>query len=222
MIGVGIQEPDGVTRDAVRERVEAVEGIRVVWTAASPEDALARASEPETQVVLSSARHPGTLELARRLRSRSPRPDLVVWGVDDAPGEVVRWVESGATGCLGLADPPRDLSSAVRRVAGDRTRFSAEATYRMARRLAELASLCESNGLEASRLSRLTPREREVLELVGRRLSNAEIAERLVIEVSTVKTHVHHILEKLGVGSRQDAARFLLLDHGTEEASTDL
>jgi DNA-binding NarL/FixJ family response regulator len=55
----------------------------------------------------------------------------------------------------------------------------------------------------------LTPRERETLELIGQGLTNQEIADRLVIEVGTVKNHVHSILSKLGVSSRDDAAAYL-------------
>ena len=55
----------------------------------------------------------------------------------------------------------------------------------------------------------LTPREREILELIGEGLTNQEIADRLVIEVGTVKNHVHNILQKLDVSSRQDAAAYL-------------
>jgi two-component system nitrate/nitrite response regulator NarL len=57
----------------------------------------------------------------------------------------------------------------------------------------------------------LTPREREILELIGQGLTNQEIADRLVIEVGTVKNHVHSILQKLEVGNRQDAAAYLAL-----------
>ena len=62
---------------------------------------------------------------------------------------------------------------------------------------------------DAERLRTLTPREREVLELVAHDLSNQEIAERLFIEVGTVKNHVHSILKKLNVNSRVDAAAYL-------------
>ncbi len=57
----------------------------------------------------------------------------------------------------------------------------------------------------------MTPREREILELIGEGLSNQEIAERLVVEVGTVKNHVHNILQKLNVSNRREAAAYLTM-----------
>lgn len=85
MVAVGIQEPDRVTREVVRDHLDANAEIRVIWSVASAGDALARLEEVETDVVLASARHAGTPDFARRVRSLPDRPDLVVWGVDDAP-----------------------------------------------------------------------------------------------------------------------------------------
>jgi DNA-binding NarL/FixJ family response regulator len=78
-------------------------------------------------------------------------------------------------------------------------------------RITELAKVRAGMGLKPREANGLTPRERQVLDLLGRGLSNQEIADYLVIEVGTAKNYVHSILKKLEVNSRQDAVAYMLL-----------
>jgi DNA-binding NarL/FixJ family response regulator len=102
----------------------------------------------------------------------------------------------------------------VRAAAAGRAEVSPRLAFLLMQRVAELHGLCEERGLDPDRLRRLTSREREVLRLLGRGLSNASIGRELSIRVSTVKSHVHRILRKLDVSRREEAARYLVVARG--------
>jgi DNA-binding NarL/FixJ family response regulator len=93
-------------------------------------------------------------------------------------------------------------------------------SYRIMKRLAALHAQYKSSGLDASLLTRLTDRERETLQLMGKRLSNRQIANELGIRLGTVKSHVHNVLKKLQVGSREEAAAYLLLEPEADAEGT--
>ena len=120
------------------------------------------------------------------------------------PGDersVLACVEAGAVAYVTCEASLRELIAAVTRLARGEALCSPRMAGILLRRLASLAASCEPAAGAA-----LTRRELEVIELVGEGLSNKEIARRLSIELSTVKNHVHNILEKLGVNGRHEAA----------------
>ena len=90
-------------------------------------------------------------------------------------------------------------------------------TYALMEKMRELAELSAQHELDPDALAQLTPREMEVLQLIGEEYTNKAIAQALVIEVGTVKNHVHNILDKLDVTSREDAAAYLSLLETSEE-----
>ncbi|MGH3079641.1 MAG: LuxR C-terminal-related transcriptional regulator, partial [Gaiellaceae bacterium] len=110
-------------------------------------------------------------------------------------------LSAGASGFLLKRTKPEELISAIHAVAEGDSLLSPSVTRRVIDRMATQPVA----GLSGARLEKLTPREREVLELIGRGLSNREIAESFVIEESTVKTHVKRILMKLGLRDRVQA-----------------
>lgn len=179
---------------------------------------LVKADGPDLVVAHVDAPDDGILRLALELRARAADVDLVVFGLQPDPETVLEYLEAGATACLPEAAGLEELDATLRAVLARRAHLDPEVAYRAIRRLAELAEICRQSGLEVGRLERLTPREREILGLLGQRLSNREIADRLYIEVGTVKNHVHAILDKLEVSTRQDAARYLLLARDQDES----
>jgi two-component system, NarL family, nitrate/nitrite response regulator NarL len=139
---------------------------------------------------------------ARRLHELLPEVHLVALAVEDTDESVVAWAEAGVAGFVTRDTSLDGLMNTVESVASGETQCSPRATAALLRRLAEL-----SNGRGSGpRTAQLTPREREIVALIDRGLSNKQIARELHIELATVKNHVHSVLEKLQVDRRGAAA----------------
>ena len=184
--------------------LEATEGIAVVGEAGDGAAAVRQAIEHRPDVVLMDIRMPGMdgLEAARLITAMTDPPKIVMLTTFDLDDYVYEALRSGASGFL-LKDSPRaDLVSAIRAaVAGDAL-LAPSVTRRLieafARRPAETT-------LSPSRLAALTARERDVLLLLARGRSNAEIATALFVSEATIKTHVGNLLAKLGLRDRVQA-----------------
>jgi len=185
-------------------------GFTVVGEAADGEAAVALAASERPDVVLMDVRMPvmDGLEATRRITSSgdgTPKhgaPKVVILTTFDLDDYVYEALRAGASGFL-LKDAPRaDLAAAIRIAAAGDALLAPSVTRRLieafARRPAPAAP-------SPSRLASLTPRERDILLLVGRGQSNAEIARELVVSEATVKTHVGHLLAKLGLRDRVQA-----------------
>lgn len=127
---------------------------------------------------------------------------VVVVGVGENEAEVLACAESGATGYVTAAASVADLVATIVSVAHDELHCPPRIAGALIRRVGVLAA--EHREIRLS--TRLTPREMEILGLVGRELSNREIARLLSITVATVKNHVHNILERLDVSTRAEAS----------------
>jgi DNA-binding NarL/FixJ family response regulator len=180
-------------------------GFMVVGEAADGEAAVALAASERPDVVLMDVRMPvmDGLEATRRITSSGDgAPKVVILTTFDLDDYVYEALRAGASGFL-LKDAPRaDLAAAIRIAAAGDALLAPSVTRRLieafARRPAPAAP-------SPSRLASLTPRERDILLLVGRGQSNAEIARELVVSEATVKTHVGHLLAKLGLRDRVQA-----------------
>lgn len=134
---------------------------------------------------------------------------VVVLGIVEREREVVAFAEVGVAAYVTLDDPLDVLLRTIQEVAGGDATCSPRIAGMLLR---HVASLANQRDRDARRTVHLTRREVEILRLVGEGLSNKEIAARLSIELTTVKNHVHHILAKLGTGSR---ARAVALTSGS-------
>jgi DNA-binding NarL/FixJ family response regulator len=180
-------------------------GFTVVGEAADGEAAVALAASERPDVVLMDVRMPvmDGLEATRRITSSGDgAPKVVILTTFDLDDYVYEALRAGASGFL-LKDAPRaDLAAAIRIAAAGDALLAPSVTRRLieafARRPAPAAP-------SPSRLASLTPRERDILLLVARGQSNAEIARDLVVSEATVKTHVGHLLAKLGLRDRVQA-----------------
>ncbi|MEU6014483.1 response regulator transcription factor [Streptomyces sp. NPDC047515] len=130
---------------------------------------------------------------------------LTTFDVDDYVYEALR---AGASGFLLKDAPPADLISAVRVVAAGEALLAPSVTRRLIADFARQGPSGAARSGQALRLNALTPREREVLELIARGLSNQEIAARLVLAEQTVKTHIGRVLTKLDLRDRAQAVIF--------------
>jgi DNA-binding NarL/FixJ family response regulator len=180
-------------------------GFTVVGEAADGAEAVAAAAAGQPDVVLMDIRMPvmDGIEATRRLTADGQAgPKVVILTTFDLDDYVYEALRAGASGFL-LKDAPRaDLVAAVRVAAAGDALLAPSVTRRLieafAARPAEVSPA-------PSRLASLTPRERDILLLIARGRSNAEIAQGLVVSEATVKTHVGHLLAKLGLRDRIQA-----------------
>jgi DNA-binding NarL/FixJ family response regulator len=185
--------------------LDAADGITVVGEAANGEAAVSQVAAHGPDVVLMDIRMPGMdgLEATRLITGGAPAPPKVVilttFDLDDYVFEALR---AGASGFL-LKDSPRhDLIAAVRAAAAGDALLAPSVTRRL---IEQFARRPPETAPSPSRLASLTARERDVLLLLARGRSNAEIAMGLFVSEATVKTHVGNLLAKLGLRDRVQA-----------------
>jgi DNA-binding NarL/FixJ family response regulator len=185
--------------------VDAAEGLEVAGQAADGTEAVAVAERLRPDVVLMDVRMPGMdgIEATRRIRAREDAPRVVMLTTFDLDEYVFAAFRAGASGFLRKDAPRRDIVAAVHAAASGDALASPSVTRRLIEHFTPSAGAAPS--AEPPALAELTPREREVLELIARGLSHRELAERLVVSEKTVKTHVGRILWKLGVRDRVGA-----------------
>ena len=183
--------------------------IEVVGRATSVDEALDRA--PESDVILVSTRLPdsGALKLITAIAEVDPSVKVLALGLTESKERVLRYVEAGADGYVLKDNSVDELLTRIRAAHRDKALVSPKIAHALMSRVSEWAQLFEDIEVGVAESAELTPRELEILGLIGQGLTNQEIADRLIIEVGTVKNHVHSILQKLDVSSRQDAAAYL-------------
>jgi RNA polymerase sigma factor (sigma-70 family) len=198
---------DHATFRSWAREVLAHEGFDVVGEAGDGRGAIIRARELRPDVVLMDVRMPNLDGIAatRDVLAVSPELKVIILTTFEQDDYIFGALRAGASGFLLKRTRPEDLIAAIHTVAAGDSLLSPSVTRKVIDRMAEQPAPDASSG---ERLTELTPREREVLELVARGLSNGEIAEAFVIEESTVKTHVKRILRKLRVRDRVQAAIF--------------
>lgn len=206
-------------RDAIARALdgEGFSAVRFASPLTLPDDW----ADTAPDVVLADVGSPQMLERMRQVSALFPRARIIAFGVDDNEADVLACAEAGAAGFLVRESGPADLRLAIDSVIRDELICSprvAAALLRRAARVAAHTGLSSSVRASASDSTptptRLTARERQVLALVDRGMSNKEIGAALHISVATVKHHVHNILEKLQVRRRWAAAAQLHLPLG--------
>ncbi len=201
-----IADDQALVRAGFRLILEGNDGIEVVGEAANGEEAIAAATELLPDVVLMDVRMPKLdgLEAARQILSRNPDACRVIMLTTfDLDEYVYTALQVGASGFLLKDVSPEQLIAAVRLVAAGDALLAPSITRRLVERFARPAPA--ATPAATAELASLTPREHEVFLLLGRGLSNSEMAERLVVSEATVKTHVARVLDKLDLRDRVQA-----------------
>ncbi|ODT41931.1 MAG: DNA-binding response regulator [Microbacterium sp. SCN 71-17] len=195
MIRVVIADDHPVVRAGVRALLEAEADIQVVGEASTPDAAVALAADLSPELVLMDLQfgeRAAGAEATRRVRALAAPPYVLVLTNYDTEGDILGAVEAGASGYLLKDAPPHELLAGVRAAAAGQSALAPAIAGRLLARLRE------------PRVS-LSAREIEVLRLVARGASNADVAARLHITDATVKSHLAHVFSKLGVSSRTAA-----------------
>ena len=203
MISVLVADDQELVRTGFRVILEAEGDIEVVAEAENGREAIRQAALVKPQVVLMDIRMPeldGLAATEQILRQSDP-PTIVVLTTFDQNEYVYRALRAGAAGFLLKDAPSSRLIAAVRAAATGDSLIEPSITQRLVERFAEAAP---ATGVP-ERLQGITDRELDVLRLLARGLSNAEIAAEIVVAETTVKTHVARILAKLGVRDRVQA-----------------
>jgi DNA-binding NarL/FixJ family response regulator len=203
-VRVLVVDDDALMRAGLRGVLASDDAIAVAGEAGDGREAVARAAEVRPDVVLMDVRMPQLDGIAatRDVLAAAPDSRVLILTTFEQDDYIFGALQAGASGFLLKRARPEDLIAAVHAVAAGDSLLSPSVTRTVIDRFARLrpvGNLCDA-GLEE-----LTPREREVLGLVARGLSNAEIAAALVIEESTVKTHVKRVLTKLALRDRVQA-----------------
>ncbi len=206
MIRVLLADDQELVRSGFRLILELAEGFEVAGEAADGREALRLAKELSPDVVLMDIRMPELdgIEATRQLRQAGVESRVLVLTTFDLDEYVYAALRAGASGFL-LKDAPREqLVGAVRTVARGESLLAPAVTQRLIERFVARPAPAEA----APELAELSPRELEVLRLLARGLSNAEIAAELIVGEATVKTHVARVLRKLGLRDRVQAVVF--------------
>jgi DNA-binding NarL/FixJ family response regulator len=205
-IRVVIADDQAMVRAGFRMILDVEPDIEVVGEAADGEQALVVAGHTRPDLVVMDIRMPildGVAATRRLLAEIDPPPQVLMVTTFDDDESLYSALRAGAGGFLLKNAPPEQLVDAAREVAAGEGLLSPAVTRRVIEELARTTPPSQSPSPEA--LAELTTREIEVLRLMARGLSNAEIADMLVVTVGTAKTHVGRILTKLGLHNRVQA-----------------
>lgn len=183
--------------------------MEVAGCATSVGEALAQAPEVDVILVNTQMSDGTALEVIREISDAEMPVKILALGLAETKTQILPYVEAGAAGYVLKDDSVDDLLGRIRNAYAGRIRVSPKIASALISRVAEYAQLLDQVESGVGGGAELTPREQEILALIAQGLTNREIAERLVIEVGTVKNHVHSILKKLDASSRHEAAAYV-------------
>jgi DNA-binding NarL/FixJ family response regulator len=203
-VRVLIVDDDDLMRAGLRAVLGSDPGIEVVGEAVDGRDAVGRVGRLAPDVVIMDVRMPRLDGIAatREILASAPAARVLVVTTFEEDEYIFGALDAGASGFLLKRTRPEELIAAIHTIAAGDALLAPSVTRRVVDRMAGRSALVAP---DERLLEELTPRERDVLELLARGLSNREIAAELTVEESTVKTHVKRVLMKLGLRDRVHA-----------------
>jgi DNA-binding NarL/FixJ family response regulator len=201
MTRVLIVDDDHLVRAGLAELLADEPGIEVIGQASTGREAVERARRLDPDVVLMDVRMPDVdgIGATRELAHVAPRARVLILTTFEQDDYVFGALRAGASGFLLKRTRPEELIAAIHTLAAGDSLLAPSVTRRVIERMAQQPA---PDLADQAKLEELTPREREVLERVARGLSNREIAADLVVEESTIRSHIRRILAKLELRDR--------------------
>jgi DNA-binding NarL/FixJ family response regulator len=203
-VRVLIADDDDLMRAGLRAVLSTDPEIELVGEASDGREAIEQVRALQPDVVLMDVRMPDVdgITATRELTATAPKTKVLMLTTFEQDDYIFGGLAAGAAGFMLKRTTPEDLIGAIHTVAAGDSLLSPSVTKRV---IAEMAHAPRRDARTNDRLALLTPREHEVLVLIGKGLSNGEIAAELVVEESTVKSHVKRILQKLQLRDRVQA-----------------
>ena len=209
-VRVLLADDQRLVRESLGTLLGLLPGIEMVASAADGEEALALAEEHSPDVVLMDLRMPRLdgIEATRQLRQRQPNVRVIALTTYADDESVLGALRAGARGYLTKDASSEDIRAAILTVAAGEAALDPSVQHHVVAALAAAGERAAGAAAEPELPDDLTPREAEVLALIAEGLSNAEIAERLFVSPTTVKSHINHVFTKAGLRDRAQAINY--------------
>ena len=216
MIRLFLVNPKRMDCELLASVLQGEKDIEVVGYSHDPEEALTKIRRKGCDTVLADINLPGNgaLNIARTLQKNGNEAKVLIGGLVRSKSAILHCIEEGVAGYVLEDDSLAVLVKKIRAAHEEEFIVSPAIASALMARVAELKEMANQlNGVDLSDaeefFTEITPREWEVLQLIDKEYNNQQIAEKLVIEKGTVKNHVHNILSKLNVKSREQAAMLM-------------
>jgi DNA-binding NarL/FixJ family response regulator len=206
-VRVMVVDDQALVREGLMTLLETAADVTPVAAASDGEEAVALAARHRPDVVLMDLRMPGVdgVEATRRIRAAQPDTEIVVLTTHADEASILDALQAGARGYLTKDAGIAEISRAIHAAAGHQAVLDPVVHSRL---LAAATAGARPAPVSSTLPDELTPREAEVLSLIARGLSNAEIADKLVVSEATVKTHINHVFAKIGARDRAQAVHY--------------
>ena len=212
MPGVRVLVVDDTTlfRQGIRSLLEKRHGFDVVGEASSAQEATELAAALAPDVILLDQDMPGldTIEAIKLIKAQHPKSEIIVLAEEADDETPFRTLEAGAIGYVLKDINPENLARAIDGVCNGRTLIHPQITRQLVERFRALSR--EKNGTNGSHLGGLTTRELEILLEVAKGSTDREIAQRIFVSTTTVKSHIRAIFRKIGARNRTQAVVYVL------------
>ena len=215
-IGAVIVSEVRFLRDCLAEILGRDPDLQVRGACASLADTLEMAHTLRPEIILLDAAFPDGCAMTRHLRSSIPETQVIAIAIAETEENILAWAEAGIAGYIPNTASVQDLTALLKQISRGEQSCSTRMAGTLLRRIASAERLGRPRG--APPVACLTPREVEVLRLVGAGLSNKDVARRLGISLSTTKSHVHSLLGKMKLQHRTEVVA-LLLNRSTDGVS---
>jgi DNA-binding NarL/FixJ family response regulator len=210
VVSVLLADDQRLVRESLATMLGLLDGIKLIGTASDGEEACTLAVECRPQVVLMDLRMPRVdgIEATRRLREQLPEVRVIALTTYADDESVLAALRAGARGYLTKDASAEDIRAAIFSVAAGEAALDPAVQHHVVAAVAGDGVRYAEAEPAPELPDGLTPREAEVLQLIAEGLTNAEIAERLVVSPTTVKSHINHIFGKAGLRDRAQAVRY--------------
>ncbi len=204
MIDVALIEDNRLVREGLTTLLNGTGECRIAAAMAELDIAVLKAADPHLVLINVGAGDGSSLSMVRMMTRDIPTARVIMMDLLPVPGEVSDFVEAGVAGFIMKDATLEELVHTFRAVAGGQRVLPDELTFTLLARIADDAAA--RGGERVVEAVRMTPRERQVIELISEGLSNKRIASRLEVAPQTVKSHVRNIMEKLALHTRLQIA----------------